>query len=309
MLAELARPDTSFRSPGLRLSAARNDDAADLALLGRRIEELKAIHRIHGLVLPEVLLPGQRMRLSLMPEAFAETLHTELSGVLGIRPPSPNEKVPSSVFSHGVEVRAVNISREFTDSGYGDASRWSATLVGGRVFEFQEPLLSSATPGQTFQSDVRWVDLGLSDQLSAARSPSRTVELAARELGSLVKIWLELVRGGGSTLWGKSRREAAPSSGGVDPLDAARRESVVSRMLADLGEMPGVDQPSERALWVAALINPCGADGGAWPVLDIRLAVLTASTPLERLSVAKTGMVDSIYKLKGGFWPMNTYYW
>ncbi|EOD16437.1 hypothetical protein EMIHUDRAFT_256189 [Emiliania huxleyi CCMP1516] len=50
----------------------------------------------------------------------------------------------------------------------------------------------------------------------------------------------------------------------------------------DLGEMPPADRPSERALWVAALLNPCGADRQAWPVLDIRPAVLTATTPMER---------------------------
>ena len=43
--------------------------------------------------------------------------------------------------------------------------------------------------------------------------------------------------------------------------------------------------------------------------LSLATAVLTATTPLERLSVAKTGLVDSIYKLKGGMWPMDTYYW
>ena len=44
-------------------------------------------------------------------------------------------------------------------------------------------------------------------------------------------------------------------------------------------------------------------------MLDIRPAVLTAPTPLERLSAAKMGLVDSIYKLKGGKWPMATYFW
>ena len=87
------------------------------------------------------------------------------------------------------------------------------------------------------------------------------------------------------------------------------RAAALERMLKDLGEMPPAGRPSERALWVAALLNPCGADRQAWPVLDIRSAVLTATTPMERLSVAKTGMVDSMYKLKGGSWPMNTYYW
>ena len=87
-------------------------------------------------------------------------------------------------------------------------------------------------------------------------------------------------------------------------------ETAVDRVLAELGEMPGVDRPSERALYVAALLNPCGGEQARrWPAMEVRGAVLRASTPLERLSVTKTALVDSIYKLKGGKWPMNTYYW
>jgi len=50
---------------------------------------------------------------------------------------------------------------------------------------------------------------------------------------------------------------------------STRRRSPLERMLIDkdLGEMPPADRPSERALWVAALLNPCGADRQAWPVL------------------------------------------
>mgnify|MGYP004400043611 FL=1 len=44
-------------------------------------------------------------------------------------------------------------------------------------------------------------------------------------------------------------------------------------------------------------------------MLDIRAEVLTATTPMERLAAAKMGLVDSIYKLKGGNWPMSTYFW
>ena len=108
-------------------------------------------------------------------------------------------------------------------------------------------------------------------------------------------------------------------------------------MLAALGPMPPAEQPSERAIspispalldlphisptslphifpgeraiWVAALICPCGTDRASWPVLDIRAEVLTATTPMERLAAAKMGLVDSIYKLKGGNWPMSTYFW
>ena len=56
-------------------------------------------------------------------------------------------------------------------------------------------------------------------------------------------------------------------------------------------------------------LTPCGTDRASWPVLDIRAEVLTATTPMERLAAAKMGLVDSIYKLKGGNWPMSTYFW
>ena len=73
---------------------------------------------------------------------------------------------------------------------------------------------------------------------------------------------------------------------GAGPRSSASRTSCRpgARHLADkdLGEMPPADRPSERALWVAALLNPCGADRQAWPVLGIRPAVLTATTPMER---------------------------
>ena len=233
--------------------------------------------------------------------AVADILRaSETVGVLG-------EDVPS----HGVEARVVDLQCEFADSGYGDARRWSATLAGERVFE--RSLVEDAPPatlgaGDTFTAmSARWLDLGLSDQLSAARSPSRAVELASRELEPLVRTWIELARGEGLTLYGKSRSSALPRWGGVSGEDTAERASAVERMLSDLGELPSAAQPSERALYVASLINPYGSR--EWPVVDIRAAVLTATTPLERLSVAKTGIIDSIYKLKGGQWPMNSYYW
>ena len=68
-------------------------------------------------------------------------------------------------------------------------------------------------------------------------------------------------------------------------------------------------RPDGRDTGASAARPGAGADSAAWPVLDIRPAVLTAPTPLERLSAAKMGLVDSIYKLKGGKWPMATYFW
>ena len=131
------------------------------------------------------------MRLSLVTPEISNCLRRNpLVGVVGTR---VDEATSTCVMlSHGVEAHVTNLVREFGDSGYGDASRWSATLRGGRVFERQgeQPKPSSAVTS----SEVRWLDLGLSDELSARRSPSRAVELASRELGSLVGAWLERAR-------------------------------------------------------------------------------------------------------------------
>ena len=284
------------------------DDVANLALLTRRIDQLKSVHTISAVVLPEVLLPGQRMRLPLMQPELADVLRRSQNATASIGALGTHAS-DGRMLGFGVEAIVEDLAPEFADSGFGDAQLWSATVVGGRIFECEA--------GQTFdpaahahgdELAIKWIDLGLSDSLSAARSRSRSVELAARELDPIANQWLDLARGGGANLWGTDRTEASPSSGGLarPPADTSR---AVDRMLASLGPMPGPASPSERALWVAALINPCGADRDAWPVLDVREAVLTATTPLERLSVAKTGLVDSIYKLKGGHWPMKAYYW
>ena len=250
-----ATPTSTRRAAQRRAAPSMTDsDGADLALLSKRIDELKSVQTIKGLVLPEVLLPGQRMRLSLMAPDCADlacTANETVIGALGTH--------RARVLSHGVQAHVTELQRECSDSGYGDAYRWSATLVGGRVFERQVP--AEVPDGRVFSGEVRWLDLGLSDTLaSARRPPSRTVELAARELAPLVEQWLELARGGGSTLWGKPRAKAASGQG-----DAEQAEAVVGRMLTSLGPMPGAEVPSERAIWVAALICPFGARGPAPP--------------------------------------------
>ena len=42
---------------------------------------------------------------------------------------------------------------------------------------------------------------------------------------------------------------------------------------------------------------------------EIRPAVLGAESALKRLTLAKTCIVDACYRLKGGKWPMDSYYW
>jgi hypothetical protein len=48
-------------------------------------------------------------------------------------------------------------------------------------------------------------------------------------------------------------------------------------VLADLGPMPSVGDPEERALWVAALINPLPGLGVAYEIRPAMLATNSAS--------------------------------
>ena len=59
--------------------------------------------------------------------------------------------------------------------------------------------------------------------------------------------------------------------------------------------MPEAEYVDDRALWVAALINPLPALGVA---LEVRPAALAASSALERLGVVEEGIRDSIKRLK-----------
>merc|ERR1740117_1056739 len=137
-------------TPALMVDGA-DDGVADLALLSRRIDELKSVHTMQALCLPEVLLPGQRMHLPLMPTQFAD-LALRANGTVaadsadpdgrdGADPDSGAEVVlgvlgthMGRVLSHGVRARVTELRREFGDAGHGDACRWSCTLVGGQVF-------------------------------------------------------------------------------------------------------------------------------------------------------------------------------
>ena len=74
-----------------------------------------------------------------------------------------------------------------------------------------------------------------------------------------------------------------------------RQPDQIQTLLSEIGPMPGAEYADDRALWVAALINPLPALGVA---LEIRPAALAARDALERVEVARRGLVDSIERLK-----------
>jgi hypothetical protein len=115
------------------------------------------------------------------------------------------------------------------------------------------------------------------DKMAVARAIMKARELTMPNANmegnvSLVDRWIELAR----------KNERQP--GQIDEL------------LEDLGEIPPEDEPSERALWVGALINPLPAMGVA---MEIRPALLTATTAERRVDIACDAILKSIRHMEG----------
>jgi len=80
-------------------------------------------------------------------------------------------------------------------------------------------------------------------------------------------------------------------------LAAAREQYTgqIRQLLADLGKLPSAHQPSDRAMWVGALINSVPALGVA---LEIRPTLLSARKPEQRVNIALAGIEESIQHMK-----------
>jgi Lon protease-like protein len=68
------------------------------------------------------------------------------------------------------------------------------------------------------------------------------------------------------------------------------------QLLKDLGEISSENEPSERAFWIGALINPLPGMGVA---MEIRPTVLMARTAEERISVVHSAVLASIKHMDG----------
>jgi Lon protease-like protein len=105
------------------------------------------------------------------------------------------------------------------------------------------------------------------DRLGLARAMSK-----ARQLTSLVTEWTALAR------------------------TKERQQGQIDRLLLDLGDMPSSEEPTDRAFWVGALVNPIPAMGVA---LEIRPGLLSATTAEERVDIALAGIQRSIRHMQG----------
>ena len=274
----------------------RGSSMFDLSSLNSRLKEVQQKEQRLPLVVLDSMLPRQVLEIqvnnALLIELVRDCMARESPyiGMLGIARLASGQQVH---LSKGVEVEIVKDKLQFLPEGQGvkmalraterrfEIEEGSVTTVGGEngYTEATVKFLDSAQEEEDEIQSAR--ESGGDDEeynrMSVARAIMKADELtmpngSMPNSQSLVDRWIELAR------------EKERSPGQIDAL------------LEDLGEIPPSDQPSERAFWIGALINPLPAMGVA---LEIRPALLTAKKAEQRVEVALNGILRSIKYMDG----------
>jgi len=247
------------------------------------------------LVVLDSMLPRQVLELQVQNPIFLDLIRTVVSeeeprfGMLGMARLSTGEYVH---LKDGVEVQVLGTPEvvRFSDGKSDDGIKLK--IQAGRRFRIKDNVANN--PQGWTEARVEFLDSSEEelkeesegeDRMSLARAISKaraftnanTIHMEEKELVPLER-WIELAR--------KNERQIGQ----------------INRLLKDLGEIPPIEEPSELAFWIGALINPIPALGVA---MEIRPALLTAKTAEERVDVALQGILRSI-KHMDGTQPMFT---
>jgi Lon protease-like protein len=261
-----------------RFSSSASDDDF-MASLRSRVQEVNDGLTKLPLVVLDSMLPRQVLKIQannpLLMALVGDRIQKEtpLVGMMGMARLQTGQQVH---LKYGVEVEISN--PESVDGGF------RMELRAGRRFRIEGDV-ENAPQGWT-EARVKFLDSEEEeekeikegdDRLSVARAISKSMQLTIPNMNtednlSLVERWLVLAK--------ENERE----SGQIDNL------------LQQIGEIPPSENPSERAFWVGALINPLPALGVA---LEIRPALLTARTAEERVHIASEGILRSIQHMDG----------
>ena len=252
----------------------------DYSALSRRIANQQSQVSTVQCLLLDTMVPRQRIEVSFGPPV-SELLEIirNTGGTLGVLGMDHRD---GHVLRCGVEARIESASSYRAGNGFFSSHALSpfdapnargyqaldTALVGGRRFELVNDAGSSkdAWPPDKpiFQARVRWLD---------EETGTAAAILKGQALPPLVREWTQLVRSG--------QRER--TAGQLDAL------------LSDLGPIPAVEETDDLAFWTAALINPLPALGVS---LEVRSAVLEASSALQRVEIVHRALTDSIERLR-----------
>ena len=276
----LHRPVTPSR---LRADVKMQSDAFSMASLNSRVEQVchQATPEAARLLMLDAMVPRQRYQLAAPAQLVQTIVDSQHAGtpLVMVEPHWPNLYTwnePAKVWrphrrqepaSHGVEV---SIAAMGPRGAEGDAI---VTLEAGRWCEVVSVSAVEGSVACGCPGTVRWRAL---DAREPEEQPTPAVLSRSEALGEQARVWADYVR-------------AIGSEASVAQLE--------SRMLG-LGEMPPADRPSDRALWVAGLINPCPSGASGTLALEVRPAALNAPAAEARVRVVQAALVDSIDRLR-----------
>lgn len=258
----------------------------------------------------DTMLPRQILHIQIQHKTLKSLMKHRVSqetptlGMLGMAKLSTGQTVPLKT---GVEVQIIQMDKAddvpLADTDANGEEPWDVSLRAGRRFiiegevekteegwteaqvkfldssdqeenevqQFSKPTISMADPTGLSMTG------GIGDRLSVARAMSKSKQFTEPNMNmknsaSLIDRWIELAK------------ENERNPGQVDTL------------LAQLGEIPPEHEPTERAFWVGALINPIPSMGVA---MEIRPALLVSKKAEERVQVALDGILKSIRHMDG----------
>ena len=285
-----------------------------MASLNNRLKEVKEKESKLPLVVLDSMLPRQVLELevnnALLIELVRDCITREKPyiGMLGLARLQTGETIH---LTKGVEVIIVedklqsiapSVKGKNKEGGGGIKMTFKAT---GRRFEIEKEQGSVETAGGGWtEAKVQFLDSqqeeedeinnyrsnGADDEngnrndendeynrMAVARAITKSNELTNPNMNmpnnlSLVDRWIELAK----------EKERTPGQ--------------INTLLKELGKIPPTHQPTERAFWIGALINPLPAMGVA---LEIRPALLTAKKAEQRVEIALNGIHRSIKYMDG----------
>jgi hypothetical protein len=277
------------------------DDSLFFSSLQLRMQQLQAITNTLPLIILDTMLPRQVLQIQIQHPTLkslikhrAVTMETPTLGMLGMaklsNTPGAQAVVPLKI---GVEVEIIDMDKAQAtlEGSIGDELPWDVTLraterrfvIAGNVTKMESgwteanvKFLTSAMeeeeeihPGSSSSSSI--------DRMSVARAISKSRQFTEPNMNmtnnaSLIARWIELAK----------LNERIPGQ--------------IDKLLQQLGDIPPEYEPSERAFWVGALINPLPGMGVA---MEIRPALLLSKRAEERVQIALDGILKSIRHMDG----------
>lgn len=287
---------------------ATDEDSDFMTLLQSRINHLKDNENKIPLVVLDCMLPRQILRIEANDNMLLNVVKHQMYkkenptfGMLGTVSLNAWEKVhlktgveveiiekPNHVLGKGVMLELKAKRRFVIVSGHGDDDENNA---GDEAqVKITNEGWSEATVKYLNSNEQEQMELAKSnDTLCIERAIEKAKELTLPNNPKLMSSNDNVVNNGyySSSLVGRWIELAREKQKHVGQID---------RLLDDIGKIPPENEPSECAFWVGALINPLPSMGLS---MDIRPALLTATTAEKRVDIARDAILKSIRHMEG----------